>query len=195
MAGLFRRITEKLFTSKSVPKQASTQARHVLDKQFGGSTKDMAARYGVTPRTVQRWLDGTRAPKGATKKDIEKATREGKPTPQAMKDRLESDAAAVQVTEKGRERAAKQFEGAADSGVAVTVARMDTFAIKGSPAARSRPVTLYLSGDQAAQLARSTNDAEAQEAIGGALATYFNGGAYGGFRAGDFTFDPGDVSL
>lgn len=195
MAGLFKRVTEKLFSSKSVPKATTTQTKHVLERKFGGSTKRMAAEYGVTPRTVERWLDGTRKPRGATKKAVAQAAREGKPAPKSVADRLESEAAAVQVTPKGRERAARQMEGAPDSGIAVTVSRANAFAVKGSPAVRSRPVTVYLSGEEAADLMRADSDAATEEVIGGALARYFNGGAYGGFRAGDITFDPGDVSL
>lgn len=177
-AGLFRRVTEKLFTSKSAPKRTDTQARQVRERKYGGDTKRMAADYGVSPRTVQRWIDGTR-----------------KKPPAKVAERLEADAAAVQVTPKGRESKARQLEGEPDSGIRLRVSRAGTFSIRGSDAVRSRDVDLYLSGDEAARFVRATTPEEAQEAVGEALARYFNGGPYGGFRAGDFTFDPGDVSL
>jgi|GEM_PF-3245074 len=177
-AGLFRRVTEKLFTSKAAPKRTDTRAKQVRERKYGGDTKRMAAAYGVSPRTVQRWIDGTR-----------------KNPPKAVAARLEEEATVVQTTPAGRERKARQIEAEPDSGIRLRVSRAGTFEIKGSDAVRQRDVDLYLSGEEAARFARASTAAEAQEAVGAALARYFNGGAYGGFQPGDFTFDPGDVSL
>lgn len=197
MAGLFKRIAEKLFTSRKPPKQVTTQARHVRDKKFGGNTKAMAAAYGVDPRTVQRWIDGTRAPQGASKKAVKAARAAGKPVPVSPAEKLEREAAAVQVTDRGRERKAKQFEKEADSptGVRVRVDRAGSFSIKKSEAVRPQTVELDLTGDQAARLVRATNETDVKSVVGEALADYFNGGGYGGFRAGDFDFDPNGVDL
>ncbi|MFB7484835.1 helix-turn-helix domain-containing protein [Streptomyces anulatus] len=179
MAGLFKRIASKLFTSKSAPVRPTTQAAHVRERQYGGSTKAMAEAFGVKERTVQRWLKGDRTPKG---KDAVK---------------LEAAAAAVQVTEKGRERRAKAYEKEADAptDLRVRVDRAGAFTIKGSPAVRPRAVELDLTGDQAAQLARATDEDGVKAVVGEALAGYFNGGPYGGFRGEDFDFDPSDVNL
>jgi DNA-binding transcriptional regulator YdaS (Cro superfamily) len=178
MAGLFRRITEKLFTSKSAPVRTDTRARQVRDRKYGGDTKRMAQEYGVTPRTIQRWIDGSR-----------------KNPPKAAAARLEEEATVVQTTPAGRERKARQIEGEADSGIRLRVSRAGTFQIKGSDAVRPRDVDLYLTGEEAARFARATTEEEAKGAVGAALARYFNGGPYGGFQGGDFTFETGDVSL
>lgn len=175
--GLFRRVAEKLFSSRQAPARATTQAAQVRDRQYGGSTKAMAAAFGVKERTVQRWMKGDRTPKG---KDAAK---------------LETEAARVQVTDRGRERKARQIEKMADSGMRVRVDRAGTFQIRGSDAVRQRTVELDLTPSQAAKLARATNESEVREVVGDALAKYFNGGPYGGFRADDFDFDPDAVEL
>ncbi|MEE1931469.1 hypothetical protein V1J52_25455 [Streptomyces sp. TRM 70351] len=90
MSNLFVRAKNALFRSRKAPARATTQAVHVRDRKYGGSTKAMAAAYGVSPRTVARWIDGSRAP-------VKHA------------DRLRDEAAAVQVTGRGRERRAKQL--------------------------------------------------------------------------------------
>jgi len=179
--GLFRRITETLFTSKKPPKNTDTQARQVRERKFGGDTKAMAAAYGVSPRTVQRWIDGTR-----------------KKPPAKVAARLEEDAAAVQTTPKGRERKARQVEGepAANVGITLRVSRAGTFNVKGSDAVRTRDAYVDLTGDELARFLRAGSEAEAKQAVGEALARWFNGGpGAGGFRADDFDFDAGDVSL
>lgn len=177
MAGLFRRIVGSLFPSRQAPARTTTQAAHVRERQFGGSTKNMARAFGVTERTVQRWIKGTRAPKG-------EAAR-----------KLETAAAAAQVTERGRERRAKQMAGAPAGTVRVRVDRAGTFRVRGSDAVRPRTVELDLSPDQAAALARAQDDSDVKGVIGGALADYFNGGPYGGFRPEDFDVDPDGVEL
>ncbi|WP_199550268.1 hypothetical protein [Streptomyces sp. N35] len=178
-AGFFVRARSAMFSSRKAPARTTTQARQVRDRKYGGSTKAMAAAYGVAPRTVLRWIDGSRHPKG------DHASK------------LKGEATDVQTTERGRERRAKQFEGRGRySGVSVTVSRATTFTIRGSDAVRQRDVDVELTGEQAAALARSDSDDDARRIIGGAVADYFNGGSmYGGFRAEDFDFDPGDFNL
>lgn len=203
--GLFRRVAEKLFSSRKAPARTTTQAAQVRDRQYGGSTKDMARAFGVTQRTVERWIKGDRTPPTTTAKDrekyrkaVEKARAENKPEPVFKAkpgDRLETEAAAVQVTDRGRERKAKQLERQGAPGLRVRVERTEAFQVRGSVAVRPRPVEVDLTPEEAGRLARATDDAEVQGIVGGAVARYFNGGAYGGFRGDDFTIDPGDVDL
>src|SRR4051794_24490289 len=110
MAGLFRRVVGKMFSSRQAPVRATTQAAHVRDRTYGGSTKDMARAFGVTERTVQRWIKGDRVPATTTEKERAKAHKSKKPVPVKPGDRLATEAAAAQVTDRGRERRAKQYE-------------------------------------------------------------------------------------
>lgn len=177
MSNLFVKAKDFLFRSRRAPARATTQAKHVRDRKYSGSTKAMAAAYGVAPRTVTRWIDGSRHP-------VKHA------------DRLRDEAAAVQVTDRGRERKAKQLakKGNRPSGISTTVSRARTFEIRGSNAVRQRDIDLNLTGDQAAALARATTDDEAAAVVKSAMADYFNGGSvYGGFRPDDFDFDPSDI--
>ena len=94
-------------------------------KLYGGSTKAMAAAYGVSQRTVERWIDGTRTPpqlsKAAEKRWQKQNTARAKqgrpplPRPTTKADQLATDAVHVQTTERGRERKAKQLEQPAPS--------------------------------------------------------------------------------
>lgn len=158
--GFMGRMLGKLFPSRQAPVRATTQAAQVRERQFNGSTKDMARAFGVSERAVQRWLKGERTPRG---KDAEK---------------LSDLAQKVQTTERGRERRAKQYEaqGTAPSGVSVTVNLLGV-QIGGSDVVRSgamrAPVRLELTGEQAAALARDPSGPDAEAAINGALADYF----------------------
>ncbi|MFE7528549.1 hypothetical protein ACFU7Y_22930 [Kitasatospora sp. NPDC057542] len=176
--GLFGRVREALFPSRKAPVQSTTQAGQVRDRKYGGNTKAMAAAYGVAPRTVQRWIDGTRHP-----------------TKQQHVDQLQREAIDVQTTERGRERKAKQLaQRGTVSGIGARVGRAVSFEIRGSDAVRARDIHLSLSGEQAAALALAED--EVRQIVGQALADYFNGGAgYGGFSADDFDFDPNDFDL
>ncbi|MEU4301907.1 hypothetical protein [Kitasatospora aureofaciens] len=160
--------------------QSTTQAGQVRDRKYGGNTKAMAAAYGVAPRTVLRWIDGTRHP-----------------TKQQHVDQLQREAVDVQTTERGRERKAKQLaQRGTISGIGARVGRAVSFEIRGSDAVRARDIHLNLTGEQAAALALAEDEDEARAVIGQALADYFNGGAgYGGFSADDFDFDPTDFEL
>ncbi|MEU6696145.1 helix-turn-helix transcriptional regulator [Streptomyces massasporeus] len=137
----------------------------------------MARAFGVTERTVQRWLKGTRAPKGEAAK------------------KLETAAAAAQVTDRGRERRARQMAQAPTGTVRVRVDRAGTFNIKGSPGVRPRTMELDLKPDQAAALALARDEQAVRDVVGSVLADHFNGGPYGGFQPGDFDFDPSGVDL
>ncbi|GGV50453.1 hypothetical protein GCM10010495_80180 [Kitasatospora herbaricolor] len=92
LRGMFGRVRETLFPSRQAPVQSTTQAGQVRERKYGGSTKAMAAAYGVAPRTVLRWIDGTRHP---TKPEHEQ--------------QLRREALDVQTTERGRERKARQL--------------------------------------------------------------------------------------
>ncbi|WP_329020774.1 hypothetical protein [Streptomyces sp. NBC_01601] len=174
--GMNARVKEFLFPSRTAPVRSTTQAAHVRERKFNGNTKAMAAAYGVTPRTVERWIAGTRKPV-------------------KFADRLHRDAADVQTTPRGRERRAREMEARGDrSGIGARVGRANTFNVRGSDAVRARDIHLDLTGSQVAALARATEESEVQDIIKQALATYFNGGSvYGGFTADDFDFDINDV--
>jgi DNA-binding transcriptional regulator YdaS (Cro superfamily) len=156
------RMLGKIFPSRQVPAKTTTQATHVRERAFGGSTAAMAAHYGVSERTVQRWMKGTRTPQGA---DAE---------------RLEAQAAEVQVTEVGRKRRVREYtaKGTGFSGVSVTVDLDDAgVEIKGSSVVRTGrtrpPVVVKLTGEQAAALLEDPDSPEAEDAINQALADYF----------------------
>ncbi|WP_035791299.1 hypothetical protein [Kitasatospora mediocidica] len=178
--GLFGRVREAMFPSRKAPVHSTTQAGQVRERKYGGNTKAMAAAYGVAPRTVLRWIDGTRHP-----------------TKQQNVDQLQREAVEVQTTERGRERKAKQLaQRGTVSGIGARVGRAVSFEIRGSDAVRARDIHLNLSGDQAAALAVAEDEDEVRVVIGQALADYFNGGAsYGGFSADDFDFNSNDFDL
>ncbi|OKI95057.1 hypothetical protein [Kitasatospora sp. CB01950] len=176
--GLFGKVRESLFPSRKAPAQTTTQAGQVRERKYGGSTKAMAAAYGVSARTIARWVDGTRHPAGK------------------HREKLRLDAVDVQTTERGRERKAKQLAKlGAHSGITARVGRTRTFEIQGSDAVRARDIHLNLTGEQAADLALAQDEGEVREIIGQALADYFNGGSYGGFTADDFEYDVDDFDL
>ncbi|MEU3495306.1 hypothetical protein ABZ747_17695 [Kitasatospora cineracea] len=176
--GLFGKVRETLFPSRKTPAQTKTQAGQVRERKYGGSTKAMATAYGVSPRTIARWVDGTRHPAGT------------------HRDKLRLDAVDVQTTETGRKRKAKQLAKLGTySGITARVGRAHTFEIQGSDAVRARDIHLNLTGDQAAALALAEDEGEVREVIGEALAEYFNGGASGGFGPDDFKYDEDDVDL
>jgi len=168
--GLVGRILGKLFPSRPAPLKATTQAAHVRERQFHGSTRQMATHFGVSERTVQRWIKGTRAPRGADAA------------------RLEAAAARVQVTDRGKARRIRQYtaKGTAFSGVSVTV-DLDSAGveIRGSSVVRAGrmrpPVMVKLTGAQAAALAANPESPEAEAAVNQALADYFQ------LPAGDVT--------
>ncbi|GGR09160.1 hypothetical protein [Kitasatospora griseola] len=176
--GLFGKVRETLFPSRKAPVQTTTQAGQVRERKYGGSTKAMAAAYSVSPRTISRWVDGTRHPAGK------------------HREKLRLDAVDVQTTEAGRKRKAKQLAKLGPhSGITARVGRAHTFEIQGSDAVRARDIHLDLTGDQAAALALAQDEGEVREIIGEALAEYFNGGSYGGFRGEDFEYDVDDFDL
>jgi len=53
---------DKQGARRAAPKSGTAQTRYVLRDSYGGSTKRMAADYGVSQRTVERWLRGDRNP-------------------------------------------------------------------------------------------------------------------------------------
>jgi hypothetical protein len=203
---MFGRVREALFPSRKAPVQTTTQAAQVRDKMFGGSTKAMAQAYGVSQRTVERWIKGTRTPpelsRAAERRwEKENAARERQgrpplPRPTTSADRLANDAVRVQTTERGRERKARELQQlGAFSGHTARVGRATTFNIRGSDAVRSRDVHVTLTGDQAAALALADTEDEVRAVIRQALADYFNGGPYGGFGPDDFEWDENDFDV
>ena len=205
--GMFGRAREALFPSRKAPVQSTTQAAHVRDKLFGGSTRAMAAAYGVAQRTVERWIDGTRTPPQLSRaaerrweKENTARARRGQaplPRPTTAADTLATDAVRAQTTERGRERKARQLaQRGTVSGLSASIGRARTFEIRGSDAVRARDVHLNLSGEQDAALALAQDEDQVRAVIGQALADYFNGGAgYAGFGPEDFAFDPDEFDL
>ncbi len=204
--GMFGRVRQALFPSRKAPVHSTTQAGQVRDKMFAGSTKAMAAAYGVSQRTVERWIDGTRTPpelsRAAEKRWQQENTaraRQGRPPlprPTTFADKLADDAVRAQTTERGRQRKAKQLAQLGTfSGHTARVGRATTFNIQGSDAVRSRDVHVNLTGQQAAALALADNEDQVRAVIGQALADYFNGGAVGGFRSEDFEWDENDFDV
>ena len=204
--GMFGRVREALFPSRKAPVHSATRAGHVKDKLFGGSTRAMAAAYGVSQRTVERWIAGTRTPPRLSRaaerrwqKQNTARAEQGRPPlprPTTAADRLATDAVRAQTTERGRGRRAKQLQQTGTfSGHSARVGRAMTFSIRGSDAVRARDVHLNLTGDQAAALALAESEDEVRQIIGQALADYFNGGTYGGFGPDDFEWDENDFDL
>ncbi|MHA6757060.1 helix-turn-helix domain-containing protein [Streptacidiphilus sp. PAMC 29251] len=205
--GMFGRVREALFPSRKAPVQTTTQAGQVREKAFGGNTKAMAAACGVSPRTVERWIDGTRTPPKLSKAAERRWEKTNKtraaagqtplPRPATTADRLATDAVKVQTTERGRARKAKQLQQTGRfSAHTARVGRAMTFEIRGSDAVRARDVHVNLTGDQAAALAIAEDEDQVRGVIGQALADYFNGGsAYGGFGQDDFTWDENDFDV
>ncbi|NEA60372.1 helix-turn-helix domain-containing protein [Streptomyces sp. SID13666] len=204
--GMFGRVREALFPSRKAPAHSPTQAVHVRDKMFGGSTKAMAQAYGVSQRTVERWIDGTRKPPELShaaerrwEAENTARARQGRPPlprPTTSADRLATDAVRAQTTARGRQRKAKQLAQLGTfSGHTARVGRATTFNIRGSDAVRSRDVHVTLTGEQAAALALADDEDQVRTVIGQALADYFNGGASGGFRPEDFEWDENDFGV
>jgi hypothetical protein len=203
--GLFRRVAEKLFPSRQAPVRATKQAEQVRERAFGGSTKAMADAFGVKPRTVERWIDGTRTPPKLSKaaerrwqKENEARAKRGQsplPRPATAADQLEAQAARVQTTPVGRERRAKQVEQGAAGAVRLRVDRAASFQVRGSSAARPRAIMVDLTGEQAARLVRADSAEKIHALAEEAVIGYFNGGVGGYFGRGDVTFDADSIEI
>lgn len=173
------RFMERLFPSRKAPARTTTQAAHVRDKQYGGSTKRMAQAFGVKERTVQRWVKGDRAPRG-----------------QAAK-RLADAAAVVQTADRSRNKKAAQFAARGDGGSGMTASIRLSGTQGGAPGGSKssmvrggeRIVTVELSGNQAARILGNPSDAEVSEAVSEALGDYFNRPSH------EFEFDPSAVDF
>ncbi|KOU43238.1 hypothetical protein [Streptomyces sp. WM6378] len=169
---MYSRVNQLFYTSKHAPVRTTTQAEHVLDRLYGGQTAAMAAAYNMSPRTIRRWLDGSRTPQGANAA------------------RLLREATAAQTTKRGRERRARQAEQHRGD---VLVPRVNNFTVRGSDAVRPRDISISLSGTQLAALALAENESQVDDVIQEGLAAYFNGGTAGGFHPGDFGYDAGSL--
>jgi hypothetical protein len=95
------------------PKSPAAQARYVRDNLYGGSTRRMAGHYGVTQRTIERWIKGDR----------------GKKSP--LRDRLSAD-----VREVRRSRASRRARLAMQKGVRPPKVKTKAWIGPGSGAAR-----------------------------------------------------------
>jgi hypothetical protein len=138
----------------------------------------MAAHYGVSRRTIERWVAGTSKPRGANA------------------ERLRNDAIAVQTTPRGRKRRANTFRarGSQLTGFDAVISRTQMFEIRGSDAIRARPISVAFTGTQAARLAEAETDDDVRNVVAEAIADYMNGGGYVGFTTEDFDFSLDDVS-
>ena len=54
------RWAESITPARRAPQSPRAQARYLRDEVYHGSTREMAREYGVSQRTVQRWIKGTR---------------------------------------------------------------------------------------------------------------------------------------
>lgn len=106
---------------RGAPVSGSAQTRFVLRDSYGGSTRAMAADYGVSQRTVERWIKGDRNPARSAKgrrvgRDVAKirdrravrhakaAVRRGQVPRVRVKGYVGPDAGAVSDTETRRVR-------------------------------------------------------------------------------------------
>jgi hypothetical protein len=166
-----------LFRSR-VPKDVAKQAADVRANVYGGSTKAMAQAYGVTPRTVQRWVKGDRA-------KISPKTRE----------KLGTEAKAAKITPTGMKRRATELRKKPPELHSIRVEiHKDLQTPGGSPLAKTknRPFTLRLSNEQTAALleANATGDEYAQRvAIAEAISDGF------GVDIDPDDFEAGDYSI
>jgi hypothetical protein len=78
---------------EAVPGTGAGRARYVLSEQYGGSTRAMAADYGVSQRTAQRWVRGDRDPGRSS------AGRQVAPQAAEVNERRAADAARAAVAD------------------------------------------------------------------------------------------------
>lgn len=94
------RAREAAFT-RPIPAKAGTRLSFLM-KAEKGSTKAVAARLGVSQRTVQRWVKGTQAPKGASAEALEREVK--KSWQPKVKERAERKAVSRGITIETRAR-------------------------------------------------------------------------------------------
>lgn len=158
---------------RPAPKSAPAQVRYVLRDRYKGSTKAMAQDYGVSQRTVQRWLSGDRNPLERT------VVRNGKRvrvagSPEGR--RLTRD-----VTEIRDRRAARHASAAARRGEFPRVQIKGEIGphIEGEEYRRRRTITRELSREQAVKLIdayQRRDDAAVQAVLEDAYGSYFDRG-------------------
>lgn len=148
---------------QSVTGSAAGQVDYLLTTKYGGSTKALAKDLGVSQRYVQQVRSGRRQPSKALAASLRKRSTA------TYADRSRREAAA--------EAKAWKAEGAAGFGeirMTVDVAGSN-IQIQGSPKIRGRSVILYLSADQAADLAAAKGPESVKAVAQAALVDYFNG--------------------
>ncbi|MFE6744158.1 telomere-protecting terminal protein Tpg [Streptomyces sp. NPDC057686] len=146
--------------TRPIPAKTETRLNFLMKKEKG-STAAVAARLGVSQRTVQRWVKGTHTPKGPSAEALEREVR--KDWQPKVKERAERQAAARGVVIETRARFG--FTSAAGS----------------SDDGRLRRITQHITPENssaafAAYRAGATEE-ELQAIVGGALGeSYFRDG-------------------
>ena len=194
-AKLLSRITAARSGRANRPPAAVTgspsgQINYLLTTKYGGSTKALAKDLGVSQRYVQQLRAGNRQPSAKVAASLRKRST----ATYADRSRREAQA----------EAAGWRAEGSGGYGevrMHVDVLGSD-LRIQGSPKIRGRSIMLYLSADQAADLAAAKGPDALKDVAGAALLDYFNGNApgherqtFGQFSAGDIDFDLAGVTF
>lgn len=160
---------------RGAPVSGPAQTRYVLRDTYGGSTKAMANAYGVSQRTVQRWLSGERNPARSPA-----GRRVGQDVTRIRERRAARHAkAAARRGQTPRVRIKGQI------GPAPGAAEPDT------ETRRRRTISRDLTPEQTAELIdawQARRDAEIQASLESAYGGYFNRG-----RPGDTPADIGQV--
>lgn len=147
-------------SNRPIPAKVGTRLGFLM-KREGGSTKAVAARLGVSQRTVQRWQKGTHAPSGKAAAALEREVKaDWQPK---VKAKAEAEAARRGIVVSTRARFG--FRAAAGSSDDARV-RMITQVI--SPEHSAAAFAAYRAG---------ASEAELEELFGGALGeAYFRDG-------------------
>lgn len=188
-AQLLRRVSAAMSGTRvnkpprSMTGSAAGQVDYLLTTKYGGSTKALAKDLGVSQRYVQQLRAGGRQPS----KDLAASLR--KRSTATYADRSRREAAA--------EAKAWRAEGSAGFGevrmhVDVTGSNVQ---IQGSPKVRGRSITLYLSADQAADLATAKGPDSVKAVAQSVLLDYFNGVSPGHERPTYAQFGPNDIEF
>lgn len=162
----FARAERKLFT-RPAPKSARSQMKFLRTREKG-STKSLAARLGVSRKTVQRYLSGA-------------STKPNKRLQEALVQETESEWQ-PQVRAQARQRAASS------GGLVISCRAYFGFGPEGtSDAGRVRDISVAVSSSHAAAIYAAQEDgateSDLHDAVAEAIAdTYFRQG--GGGRAG-----------
>ena len=174
----------------AVTGSASGQVNYLLTAKYGGSTKALAKDLGVSQRYVQQLRSGARTPSAKVSASLRKR------------------ATATYADRSRREAAAESAQWRAQGAGGFGEVRMNVdvlgsdLRIQGSPKIRGRSITLYLSAEQAAELAAAKGPDSVKAVASSALTDYFNGVSPGRerptfqqFSADDIDFDLNGVTF